>query len=90
MLGAPYHRNEAGLRETIELFRATDDEAIRARLVTRGVGWIVTCPGLEERIVYRTESGVGLAERLAAGNVPHYLAPVSDPARSGLRLYRVN
>jgi hypothetical protein len=89
VLGAPYHRNNAGLRTTIELFRATDDATIRMQLNELGVGWIVTCPGLEERTVYRTESRAGLAERLAAGEVPGYLELIPDSAHPKLRLYRI-
>ena len=89
VLGAPYHRNNGGLKETIALFRATDDAAIGDRLDELGIGWVVTCPGPEDRSAYTTETGTGLAERLVAGSVPAYLAEVPDPAHPGLRLYRV-
>lgn len=89
VLGAPYHRNNGGLKSTIELFRAADDAWIRGRLQQLGVGWVVTCPGPEDRSVYRTPAGDGLAERLAAGQVPDYLAevPAADPTAP--KLYRV-
>lgn len=89
VLGAPYHRNNGGLKETIALFRATDDAWIRGRLHTLGVGWVVTCPGPEDRSAYATEGGNSLAERLVAGTVPAYLTAVPDPGHPGLKLYRV-
>jgi hypothetical protein len=89
VLGAPYHRNNDGLKETISLFRASDDAWIHERLKQRGVTWIVICPGPENRTAYRTAAGDGLAERLASGRVPAYLTEVSEPARPDLKLYRV-
>jgi hypothetical protein len=89
VLGAPYHRNNGGLLETIHLFRANDDAWIRDRLSELGVGWVVTCPGPEDRTAYATEGGDGLAERLAAGQVPDYLVEVPDPGHPGLKLFRV-
>jgi len=89
VLGAPYHRNVAGLRTTIATFRSDDDAFVRSVLDQKRIDWIVTCPGIEERIVYRTEQGSGLAERLAADNVPYYLERMDNPARPELRLYRV-
>ncbi|MEZ5832942.1 MAG: hypothetical protein R3D05_17340 [Dongiaceae bacterium] len=89
VLGAPYHRDNDGLRTTIELFSSNDDAWIKARMRERGVGWVVTCPGLEERTVFRTENREGLAERLASGQVPNYLEEVADPAHPSMRFYRV-
>lgn len=89
VLGAPYHRNNGGLKDTIALFRAEDNAWIRAKLRERQVGFIAICPGPEDRSAYTTGSGNGLAERLVAGKVPDYLAPLDDPAHPGMRLYRV-
>lgn len=89
VLAAPYHRNNAGLRVTIDLFRSNDDSWIEAELAQRRVGWVVTCPGPEERTVFETAHRDGLAERLSAGRVPDYLEQVPDPAQSGMRFYRV-
>lgn len=89
VLGAPYHRNNGGLKETITLFRSSDDGAIRDRLHALGIGWVATCPGPEDRSAYHTEDGSSLAERLVAGKVPEYLSEVADPAHPGLKLYRV-
>ncbi len=89
VVGAPYHRDNIGLKTTIELFRSSDDEVIRGRLRSLGIDWVVTCPGIEERSVYRTTAGDGLAERLAANKVPDYLEPVSDPKQPALQFYRV-
>jgi len=89
VLGAPYHRNDAGLAATIGLFRESDDALAAARLRALDVRFVVTCPGMEESTVFRTAARNGLAERLAAGQVPDYLERVPDPAHPALRIYRV-
>ncbi|WP_119301599.1 hypothetical protein [Dongia deserti] len=89
VLAAPYHRNNEGLRATIDLFTSNDDPWIKARMKERGIGWVVTCPGPEDQTVFKTETHDGLAERLSAGQVPDYLEQIPDPAESGMRFYRV-
>ena len=88
VLGAPYHRDNEGLRATIDLFRSNDDTWIRNKLKEFAVGWIVTCPAAELN-VYNTADHDGLAERLSSGQVPNYLEEITDPEQSGMRFYRV-
>jgi len=90
VLGGPYHRNVSGLKATVALFRSADDAWIRDHLRELGIGLIAACPGPEDHVVYRTESGNGLAERLAAGRVPDYLREIPDPTHPGFRFYRVS
>jgi len=89
VLGAPYHRDNHGLRATIELFRSEDDAWIARTLKDRSIAWIATCPGVEERTAFKTDDGSGLAERLAKGEVPGYLEEVVEPTQPAMRLYRV-
>jgi hypothetical protein len=89
VLAAPYHRNNGGLRAAIDLFSSNDDAWIKAKLAELKVGWVVTCPGLEERIAFNTPGHDGLAERLSSGQVPNYLDEVTDPAQPGMKFYRV-
>jgi hypothetical protein len=89
VLGGPYHRNQAGLKATIALFRSEDDAWIRENLRKLGIGLIATCPGPEDMVMYPTQNKNGLAERLAAGRLPDYLREIPDPAHPGLRFYRV-
>jgi hypothetical protein len=89
VLAGPYHRDNAGLKTTIELFRSNDDALIHNTIKERGISWIVTCPGTEDRTAFKTDGGDGLAERLAAGRVPDYLEEVDDPAWPDLRFYRL-
>ncbi|HEY3147094.1 MAG TPA: hypothetical protein VGJ75_12125 [Dongiaceae bacterium] len=89
VLAGPYHRDNAGLKTTIELFRSHDDGSIERTMRDRGIGWIVTCPGTEDRTSFRTGTNDGLAERLAAGRVPDYLEEIDDPAWPDLRFYRL-
>lgn len=89
VLAGPYHRDNEGLKMTIELFRSNDDNLVWYNLSQRGIGWIVTCPGLEEKTVFATDARDGLAERLAAGRVPDFLEEIDDPAWPDLRFYRL-
>ena len=90
VLGGPYHRNQVGLKATLDLFRSADDAWIREQLRKLGIGLIATCPGPEDMVMYRTDNRSGLAERLAAGRVPAYLSEIPDPAHPGFRFYRVS
>ncbi|HEY1386384.1 MAG TPA: hypothetical protein VGF43_22365 [Dongiaceae bacterium] len=89
VLAGPYHRDNEGLKMTIELFRSNDDNLVWYNMSQSGIGWIVTCPGTEEKTVFATAAGDGLAERLAAGRVPHFLEELDDPAWPSLRFYRL-
>lgn len=89
ILASHYHRNNEGLRTTIDLFSSSDDAWIKAQMKERGIAWVVTCPGPEENTVFKTEHHDGLAERLAAGQVPDYLEQIADPEASGMKFYRV-
>jgi hypothetical protein len=89
VLAGPYHRDNAGLHATIELFRSHDDAWIQRTMKERGIDWVVTCPGLEERTAFKTDGNDGLAERLASGRLPDYLEEVADPAWPSLRFYRL-
>jgi len=89
VLAGPYHRDNEGLKTTIELFRSSDDALIQDTMEKRGIGWVVTCPGTEDRTAFKTDTNDGLAERLAAGRVPDFLEEVDDPAWPDLRFYRL-
>jgi hypothetical protein len=89
VLAGPYHRDNEGLKTTIELFRSSSDNLVWYNMSQRGIGWIVTCPGTEEKTVFATDAKDGLAERLAAGRVPDFLEEVDDPAWPDLRFYRL-
>jgi hypothetical protein len=89
VLAGPYHRDNEGLKTTIELFRSSNDNLVWYNMSQRGIGWIVTCPGTEEKTVFATDAKDGLAERLAAGRVPDFLEEVDDPAWPDLRFYRL-
>lgn len=51
VVGAPYHRNGAGIGDTLRFFNALPDEG-RAMLVARQISLVVVCPGLPEMAGY--------------------------------------
>lgn len=91
VVGAPYHRNTAGLLDTNLVMAGHDDAASLRMLRTRGVGYVVIClTGKSVSFMNRAHPR-GLAARLARGDVPDWLTPVVLPKGMdrGLRVYRV-
>ncbi len=88
-IAAPYHRNERGLRDTIQAFSGTAADA-RQIVQADGVAYVVICPGMAEQESYRTTAPKGFLVQLADGQVPAWLTRVPQPTGSPLQLYQVN
>lgn len=92
VLAAPYHRNEAGLTATVEIFR--EDGAARPAAMPASVDYVLVCPGLPEGSFYASHPAEAvkpkdtLASRLARGETPGWLSPV-EGLDTPFRLYRV-
>ncbi len=87
VFAAPYHRNDDGNRYAFEVFLAAPEEA-RARLVGRGVTYVLTCPGTIDMGRLAARAPGGLAARLAAGAIPTFLRPL-QVAGTPYRVYAV-
>ncbi|MDX3901288.1 MAG: hypothetical protein QHC40_12390 [Sphingobium sp.] len=90
VIGTAHHRNAAGISAVIEGFMGTPDRArgvIAALNGGRGADYVVTCAGLNEMAIYAKARPRGLAARLARGEAPDWLRPVST--RGPLKIYRV-
>ncbi len=92
VLAAPYPRRAAaGMWDAYAIMTAADDETAQALVRSRGVTWVLICPGPEERVLYRPlEPGPTFHARLARGEVPAWLRPLALPPELGaFRLFEV-
>ncbi|MDR3471645.1 MAG: hypothetical protein P4M09_08145 [Devosia sp.] len=78
VVGAPYHRNQAGVRDT---FRFFNDPIAAARqiLAARGVTLVVVCPGMPELRGQSDAAPDAFVKLFAKGTLPAWLKPVSAP-----------
>ncbi len=86
VLAASYHRNVEGLTHNRRIFAGAEDEAL-ATIKARGVDAILFCSRNKAGPGYKGQP-VFLDDRLASGNPPWWLLPVT--ARDGTALYRVH
>lgn len=90
-VGSMYHRNEAGLRDTIATFDRPADSGAGLEVVRRrGVDWLLICA----KTAPEGEGDGSLHARLLRDDPPGWLRPVplhtTDPEEpTGLKLYRV-
>ncbi len=87
ILAAPYHRNVFGNGAALEALLG-DDAAVRRVLHDKGIRYVALCARSPESANYAAAAPRGLAARLAAGQVPAFLEPLSAPG-TPLQLYRV-
>lgn len=82
-IAGPYHRNQAGILDTYDIFAGSNAQSILTR---RGIDYLMTCRASPDWDFYRQRGG--LVAQLAAGQVPDWLTPLGK--RSDVELYRVN
>lgn len=75
VLGAPYHRNNAGNRVVIDGFSAEGPEAER---IVKGTGasYVAICPGQVQAAALTARNPNGLAAKLVANDPPSWLEPL--------------
>jgi hypothetical protein len=87
-VGGPYHRNEAGIRDTLLVFGSQPPDGTAVEVLRRrGIGIVSVCRGaVPARLDPRR-----LVSRLAAGDAPDWLVrvPLPAPLEERIRLYRV-
>jgi hypothetical protein len=87
VVAAPYHRNEAGVRDAFDFFHDPIEEA-RAILDRRGISLVVTCPSLPE-LAERPDTAVDSFVALhRAEALPGWLAEIG-PEGTPLRVFGV-
>jgi hypothetical protein len=85
--GAPYHRNEDGVRDTFDFFNGPI-EAARAILERRGISLVVVCPSMPEMRGLADAAPDSFVRLHAAGALPGWLTRLERPG-SPLELYAV-
>lgn len=81
-IAGPYHRNQAGILDTYDIFTGQNAQAILKR---RGIDYLMTCRAAPDWEFYRARGG--LVAQLAAGQVPAWLIPAGK--QGDVELYRI-
>ena len=87
VVAAPYHRNNAGNRLSIEAFLAKPDEA-RKIIAASGADYLVACTLMKRRRIMAAHAPRGLAAELLAGRAPEWLKPLDVRAEPNV-IYRI-
>ncbi|NQV61845.1 MAG: hypothetical protein HQ502_19415 [Alphaproteobacteria bacterium] len=92
VVATPYHRNTAGIVDTIKFLRSSTDTVPKAVIAARGIDLVLICPADPEAGNYRSSNGPPtLLMRLEADRPPPWLVPVSLPPNLArdFKLFRV-
>lgn len=81
-IAGPYHRNQAGILDTYDIFTGQNAAAILQR---RGIDYLMTCRAAPDWEFYRARGG--LVAQLAAGRVPAWLIPAGK--HGDVEVYRI-
>jgi hypothetical protein len=87
-VAGPYHRNSRDIIDVMRAFRGSADQA-KAIVDARHVNYVLICPALSETTIYATAAPKGFYVQLNRGQVPNWLAPVTLPAGSPYKMWRV-
>jgi hypothetical protein len=87
-VAGPYHRNSADIIDVMRAFRGSADQAM-AIVERRHIDYVLICPALSETTIYSTAAPKGFYVQLNHGQVPAWLSPVTLPARSPYKMWRV-
>jgi hypothetical protein len=87
VVAAPYHRDQAGVRDAYRFFNDPLPEAHRV-LLDRGVTLVAICPAMPEVRGLPSATPDSFARLYAEGRLPDWLVPVS-PAGDVLKVFRV-
>jgi hypothetical protein len=84
----PYHRNGEQIADVMNAFRGDADQAHRLILKYRS-DYLLTCPNSSTTTIFLSEAPKGFYAQLQRGQVPDWLTPVTLPADSPFRLWKV-
>jgi hypothetical protein len=87
VVAAPYHRDQAGVRDTFRFFN-DPIEAAHQILAKRGVDLVVICPGMPELRGLPGAAADAFVRRLPESRLPAWLTEVTTPG-GALRVFRV-
>jgi hypothetical protein len=89
VVASGHHRNAAAMRDVIETFIGTADQA-HAILKRRNIDYLVVCPGVAETLLYQEVSPQGFWSQLNEKNIPKWLTPVIIKGADAIKVWRVN
>ena len=87
VLASNYHRNQAALRDQIDLFRLSPASA-KSIIDRHAITYLVSCPDEAEMKQYRQRAPNGLWAQIDAGKAPQWLAYQGTMGK-GLKVWRV-
>jgi hypothetical protein len=87
-IAGPYHRNGDAILDIHKVFRGQPADA-REIMKRHGATMLLICPNMSESTIYAAQNPKGFYVQLAKGRVPDWLEPVTLPARSPYKLWRV-
>lgn len=87
VVSAPYHRNQAGVRDTFRFFNEPVDEARRI-LIARGIDLVVVCPAMPELRGMPGAAADSFVRLLPEGKLPPWLTETTRPG-DALRVFSV-
>ena len=87
-ISGPYHRNHQAILDVMRAFRG-DEANAHAIIERRGIDYVLICPNMSESTIYRAAAPNGFYAQLSRGRVPRWLEPISLPANSPYRMWRV-
>jgi hypothetical protein len=88
-IAGPYHRNGDAILDVQHAFSGTPEQA-RAIMKRHGATLLLLCPNMSESTIYRARNPGGFYDRLAHNRFPDWLTSLPLPAKSPLRLYRID
>lgn len=91
VVGTLYHRNIAGMGDTLRAFTAKDEAVARSIVERRGIELVAICPAVgNDGLVAESAEPGAFYRRLATGAAPAWLREVSLPREaSAFRLFEV-
>ncbi len=88
-VAGPYHRNGDAILDVQHAFTGTADGA-HAIIRRHGATMLLLCPNAAESTNYKARGPKGFYAQMARNEVPGWLTPLPLPAKSPLRLYKVD
>ncbi len=87
VLASSHHRNELAMRDHIQIFRSAPEQSYRL-MKAHGMDYLVVCQQEAELAFYAEKDPGGLWARIAKGDVPSWLSPLTDQGE-GIKVWRV-
>jgi len=87
VLASSHHRNNAGMRDQIEIFRSPPEKS-RQIINARGITHLAICKGEAELRQYEIADPEGLWSQISGGNPPEWLVPM-EVFGEGIMVWRV-